>query len=324
MKRSILLAAMMLIGVSLLAINTFVKASDPALQDPARAAVPAAHVGPQTASPAKVLLDVQGMSCGGCVSTIQSALSKMDGVSDVQVDVAAGTATVAYDPQTLRDRDMIARAITDSGYPARMVREMSADQVREVRQVADARAATVIASVDGFDIPRADFEADLAHAKSRYQSLYGPGVFTDDRGPKLWHNLKGQIARQLITEGIQLREIQRAGFVVDKDRVDRELRSYLNQRQMTRDDFASALAANGFQVERFQKKFGNRVLIEAYIEEKVTAGATSAAEKQQRYADWFDNARLLAEVVIYDRDLAALEKSGLAGGSCGSSCNAEK
>lgn len=321
MKRFIVITTLILAGSSLLAMGALVNASDPAPGKPAEIDSPA-DVQPQTAPPAKVLLDVEGMSCGGCVFTIQSALSAMDGITDVQVDVAAGTTLVAYDPETISNTDAIARAITDGGYPARIARAFSAEQVARERQMADTRAATVIASIGGFDIPRADFEADLAHAQSRYQSLYGPKVFSEDRGQRFLNNLKGQIVRQMVTEGIQLREIQSAGFTVGREKIDHEFAAYLDQRGMTRSDFESKLAENGFRIERFRKRFENRVLIEAYVEEKVVAGATSEAERQQRYTDWLDNARLLAEVVYYDRELAALGKNRTAGGGCGSSCSA--
>jgi len=37
---------------------------------------------------------VTGMTCGHCVSTIESALHKVPGVSDVAVDLASGVVTV--------------------------------------------------------------------------------------------------------------------------------------------------------------------------------------------------------------------------------------
>jgi copper chaperone len=39
-------------------------------------------------------LDVQGMICGSCVARVMAALSTIDGVEDVQVDLHAGTVRV--------------------------------------------------------------------------------------------------------------------------------------------------------------------------------------------------------------------------------------
>lgn len=39
-------------------------------------------------------LDVQGMICGSCVARVMAALGPIDGVTDVQVDLHAGTVRV--------------------------------------------------------------------------------------------------------------------------------------------------------------------------------------------------------------------------------------
>lgn len=65
----------------------------------------------------KEILSVKGMSCGGCVRHVEMALKKVAGVSSVAVDLAAGKATVEFDPaQTTRNA--LAKAVTTAGYPA--------------------------------------------------------------------------------------------------------------------------------------------------------------------------------------------------------------
>ena len=44
-------------------------------------------------------LKVTGMSCGGCVNSVTTALKAVDGVDDVNVSLADGGATVSYDQQ---------------------------------------------------------------------------------------------------------------------------------------------------------------------------------------------------------------------------------
>ena len=41
--------------------------------------------------------DVHGMTCGGCTGRVQRALSKIDGVSHVDVSLRPGTATLEAD-----------------------------------------------------------------------------------------------------------------------------------------------------------------------------------------------------------------------------------
>jgi len=60
---------------------------------------------------------VEGMTCASCQVTVRTAVGKLDGIGTVEVDVDAGTATVAFDPDRTT-ASAIAEAITGSGYKA--------------------------------------------------------------------------------------------------------------------------------------------------------------------------------------------------------------
>jgi copper ion binding protein len=57
---------------------------------------------------------VQGMTCGHCVSAVTEELTRLDGVSEVQVDLAGGRVTVASAAPLARDA--VAAAIDEAGY----------------------------------------------------------------------------------------------------------------------------------------------------------------------------------------------------------------
>jgi copper chaperone len=57
---------------------------------------------------------IAGMTCGHCVGSVSSELSRLPDVSDVQVDLGAGTATVSSD-QPLDDAAVRA-AVDEAGY----------------------------------------------------------------------------------------------------------------------------------------------------------------------------------------------------------------
>jgi copper ion binding protein len=57
---------------------------------------------------------VEGMSCGHCVSHVKEALSELDGVSSVDVNLAAKTAVIEATTD-VNDKD-IKFAIEDAGY----------------------------------------------------------------------------------------------------------------------------------------------------------------------------------------------------------------
>ncbi|HLT15620.1 MAG TPA: heavy metal-associated domain-containing protein [Acidimicrobiales bacterium] len=57
---------------------------------------------------------VKGMSCGHCVSAVTEALSGLDGVTDVAVDLDAGEATVTSEGPL--PQETVAEAIDEAGY----------------------------------------------------------------------------------------------------------------------------------------------------------------------------------------------------------------
>ena len=63
--------------------------------------------------------DIDGVSCGGCVGSVKRALQKVDGVSDVEVSLNPGHATVNADV-SLASAAQILAAITKLGYHANL------------------------------------------------------------------------------------------------------------------------------------------------------------------------------------------------------------
>ena len=60
-------------------------------------------------------IPITGMTCGGCVSRVRNALSKITGVQEAHVTV--GTATVTYDP-ALTSPEALRGALAHAGYAA--------------------------------------------------------------------------------------------------------------------------------------------------------------------------------------------------------------
>ena len=61
---------------------------------------------------------ISGMSCGHCLNRVNTALSKVDGITGQQVQI--GSARVEFDPSKT-SADQIAQAISKAGYPADLV-----------------------------------------------------------------------------------------------------------------------------------------------------------------------------------------------------------
>lgn len=61
------------------------------------------------------ILDVRGMTCGHCKMSVEGALNTLDGVSNVEVDLATGKVTVTYDESAVTLQKM-QEAVEDQGY----------------------------------------------------------------------------------------------------------------------------------------------------------------------------------------------------------------
>ncbi len=273
----------------------------------------------------KVVLRVDNMSCSGCIYTIKSSLSGITGVRDILVNLSAGQTEVYYDKAQLEDVNQIAGAITASGYPAKITEILGPDKIKKERDLAAERSLNYIASVGEWDISRDDYNTELEHAKIRYTRIYGDGILATSQGKQLMDSLKVQIASRLIDEGIQIQEIQKAGFTVDTKTVDADFKNFLNQKGIDLEKFKVDLEENGYAFEYFMKKFENRVLINNYLNEKILNGLTNKFEKQRRYSSWFNNAKLLTKAVYYDKELERLIQAKATGSGCssGSSCRAK-
>lgn len=58
-------------------------------------------------------LQVEGMSCGGCVRSVTKSVQTVDGNAKVEVDLASKTVRV----DTLASLDSVKSAIAEAGYP---------------------------------------------------------------------------------------------------------------------------------------------------------------------------------------------------------------
>lgn len=60
-------------------------------------------------------LTIQGMTCGGCVNSVQRALAGLPGVRQTEVSLEAGQATIEYDAARVSP-EQLKTAIEEAGY----------------------------------------------------------------------------------------------------------------------------------------------------------------------------------------------------------------
>lgn len=62
-----------------------------------------------------LILNVLGMTCGGCATSVQNALNDITGVNAVNVDFAAKQAVIEYDDEQVQKPQLI-EAVEDAGF----------------------------------------------------------------------------------------------------------------------------------------------------------------------------------------------------------------
>ncbi len=60
-------------------------------------------------------LKIQGMTCGGCVTSVKTVLKRLSGVDQVDVSLENAEAVIQYDP-SLASIDQLKTAISDAGF----------------------------------------------------------------------------------------------------------------------------------------------------------------------------------------------------------------
>jgi len=63
-------------------------------------------------------ITVDGMTCGHCVSAVQTEVGKLDGVTDVSVDLTNGQVTVVA--EATPDADALREAVEEAGFEVRI------------------------------------------------------------------------------------------------------------------------------------------------------------------------------------------------------------
>ena len=63
----------------------------------------------------QTIINIKGMTCGGCTGSVTRVLSALAGVSTVNVSLAHANAEVAFDPSVI-NLDALRKAIEGAGF----------------------------------------------------------------------------------------------------------------------------------------------------------------------------------------------------------------
>ena len=94
------------------------------------------------AAPARIRLDIDGMTCASCATRVEKKLSRVSGVEDAAVNYATEEATVVYDPASVRLDDLVS-AVSAAGYAAHVHGQSARESSSVLRRLVVAVALTV-------------------------------------------------------------------------------------------------------------------------------------------------------------------------------------
>lgn len=63
----------------------------------------------------EITLSVTGMTCGGCVNSVQRVLAALPGVASAEVTLDSGQAHIVFDPSRV-DRAALVQAVIEAGF----------------------------------------------------------------------------------------------------------------------------------------------------------------------------------------------------------------
>ncbi|HVI03412.1 MAG TPA: heavy metal-associated domain-containing protein [Enhygromyxa sp.] len=63
-------------------------------------------------------LQVSGMTCKSCVARVNRALSALDGVREIEVELGRGTVRIRHAPELTATQ--LAARVSEAGYPSRV------------------------------------------------------------------------------------------------------------------------------------------------------------------------------------------------------------
>jgi len=67
----------------------------------------------------KIVINIEGMSCGHCTSAVENALKRTDGVENVKVSLDDKNAVVEFD-ESIVSAEALADVVEDQGFEANL------------------------------------------------------------------------------------------------------------------------------------------------------------------------------------------------------------
>jgi copper chaperone CopZ len=256
--------------------------------------------GSGTANAALAEYQIEKLTCGSCVSNIESALSSLDGIGSVEVNLTSNRGRVTYDPSEI-DSSAIAAAITKAGYPASVRLQLDPLEYDALQREQAQLGQKYLARIGDRLLARSDFEQIV-------QQRTG-GDVSPDQQSQIWQAVwKDVLQRELLLSA------------AEKNRVviqDGEVDAKLDELRQGHQGLEQLVVKRYGNIDNFRTRLREDMIINRNIEDHVYAGIDDPRQQQSQLQAWYADLQKDTEVIIFDPQLKAV---GQGGGGC-ACCN---
>jgi copper chaperone CopZ len=264
---------------------------------------------PSGVNPANAALaeyQIEKLTCGSCVSNIEKALTRLEGVGSVEVNLTSNRGRVTYDPGEI-DSQLIAETISGAGYPASLRLELDPKEYAALQQEQSQLGQQYLARIGDRLLSRSDFE-ELLQQQSR-------GAASTEQNDQLWNAVwKDVLQRELLLSAAEQNQI-----IVQAGEVDAKL----NELRQGHEGLEQIITERYGSMDSFRERIREDMIINRNIEDHVYAGINDPRERQAKFQGWYADLQKNTEVIIFDPRLKSLGQGGSCcggqGGGCGSS-----
>ena len=209
---------------------------------------------------------IEKMTCGSCVGTIEKALSDLEGIDSVEVNLTSNRGRVTYDPTEV-DSQLIGKLISDAGFPAKLRLELDAQEYAALQQEQSQMGQEYLAKVGDRLLARSDFEQLLQQRSN--------GIVTTEQNDQVWQAVwKDVLQRELLLSAAEQNQI-----IIQEGEVDLRL-DELRQEHKGLDQI---VAQRYGTIDRFREVLREDMIINRNIDDHVYAGAKTPGQKQAKF-----------------------------------------
>ena len=254
--------------------------------------------GTSSANAALAEYQIEKLTCGSCVSNIEKALSGLDGIGSVEVNLTSNRGRVTYYPGEVDSR-VIEEMISAAGYPASLRLELDAQEYAALQQEQTLMGQDYLAKIGDRLLARSDFEQLVLQRAN--------GAAATEQNDQLWQAVwKEVLQRELLLAAAEVNKI-----IVQDGEVDVRLDELRQEHQ----GLEQIVVQRYGSMDSFRERIREDMIINRNIDDHVYDGAKSPGAKQAKFQGWYAELQKNTEVVIFDKRLKAVSQSG---GGCGS------